>query len=430
MAQPGVTYTAYGVGQKPIIMGSPENGADASKWELVSGTDNIYRYSTPLKDVGALILNGSSFAARLCPHIKNGGYTFGYEKLANGQFISVVTDSSVSDMTNYGEYRDKAVNTVYFRCDEGNPGNVYNSIEFNTYGYVIGRTDAYDNGNYMNQNITVDNLDIRYAGGHGIGFSSAKNLTVSNCEVSWIGGSVMAINSDTDGQGNSYYYASRYGNGVEVTGWCSGYTVQNCYIHDIYDAGITFQNGKTAYSTDREYNNVVWSGNLIENCCYSIEYFASSSSNGTNKTTIKNVSIENNIMRNAGLGLCEQRISEDSETSDGKRGFNLGSHINSWYNAENISANFVIKNNVFDSCIYNDNARIKSGLLIICASVKEYLPTMSGNIYVQHYGANFASFGVLNDALSLSWNAVFDIKAKGYAKAELGDADCSVYYVD
>ena len=40
-AQEGVIYSAYGEGAKPNIFASPENGADASKWSLLDGTDHI-----------------------------------------------------------------------------------------------------------------------------------------------------------------------------------------------------------------------------------------------------------------------------------------------------------------------------------------------------------------------------------------------------
>lgn len=34
---------------------------------------------------------------------------------------------------------------------------------------------------------------------------------------------------------------TRYGNGVEIYGGCDGYTIDNCYVHDVYDAGIAHQ---------------------------------------------------------------------------------------------------------------------------------------------------------------------------------------------
>ena len=59
----GVTYTAYGYGAKPVINGSPENGADPKKWTLVYENEEtgalIWRYDREdWLDVGTLVFNG------------------------------------------------------------------------------------------------------------------------------------------------------------------------------------------------------------------------------------------------------------------------------------------------------------------------------------------------------------------------------------
>ena len=59
IAQNGVTYSAYGEGAKPGIYGSPENGADPSKWSLMEGTDNIWVFYKEIMDCGDIVLDGS-----------------------------------------------------------------------------------------------------------------------------------------------------------------------------------------------------------------------------------------------------------------------------------------------------------------------------------------------------------------------------------
>lgn len=428
--QNGITYTSFGSGNKPIIIGSPENGADESKWILVDKEKSIWKYLTLLKDVGTVVFNGGeSFATKLIPEIIekniNGEifyeYNRTYNDLNDSQFICVF---DVKRALNDKEFK-KSCGELYLRCDRGNPGNIYNSVEFNTYGYIFDGSNYYDG---CNTDITIDNLKLLYTGGHGIGCSSAENLTVQNCEIGWIGGAVMTYYKNE--KDKIFYRAGRYGNGVEVTGFCNGYTVKNCYIHDIYDAGVTHQNGRTNYTQQREYKNVCYTENLIERCCYSVEYFAHDSSDGKHSVIMKNIEISNNIMRCSGMGLCEQRVSENfiGDSCDGKLGFNLGSHINGWYNAENNAVNFVIKNNIFDRTIPNEGKRRPSGLIIISSQKEECLPEMSGNTYINYYGKNFAYFGVNTDMFV--WNAQTDENTEEFVLNILKDKNGKVFFAD
>lgn len=427
--QNGVTYTAFGNGEKPQIIGSPENGADASKWTLIDKEKNIWKYHTLLKDVGTVILNdGEEIATKLTPEIieinTDSGicYEFNrtYKDLSDMQFLCVF-DAEQTVKNNIFKH---SKGELYLRCDKGNPGEIFRSIEFNTYGYIFNGSKYYEG---CNTDILIDNIKLLYTGGHGIGCSSAENLTVQNCEIGWIGGAVMTYYKNQ--KKLIFYRAGRYGNGVEVTGFCNDYTVKNCYIHDIYDAGVTHQNGKQYYENNREYKNVLYSGNIIENCCYSIEYFANYSADGEHTVIMKNIEISNNIMQNAGMGICEQRVSENfiGDTDDGKQGFNMASHINGWYGAENKAENFVIKNNIFDRAIPNEGKRRPSGIIIASAKDADSLPIMSNNTYIQYYGSNFAYYGINTE--NFSWNSKMDESVSEYVLIELDDKSGKAYYI-
>ena len=72
-AQEGVIYSAYGEGAKPNIFASPENGADASKWSLLDGTDNIWVYHVDMMDCGILVFNdGESWGTKVKPSYMDG----------------------------------------------------------------------------------------------------------------------------------------------------------------------------------------------------------------------------------------------------------------------------------------------------------------------------------------------------------------------
>ena len=79
-ARAGVTYTAYGTGAKPILYGSPENGADPAKWKK-SGTANIWYYegSQNWGDVGTLVFNeGESCAIKAIREWKDSGDVYNW----------------------------------------------------------------------------------------------------------------------------------------------------------------------------------------------------------------------------------------------------------------------------------------------------------------------------------------------------------------
>lgn len=70
----GVTYSAYGEGDKPAIYGSPENGAGAEKWELLEGTDNIWVFYKDVLECGTIVLDESIWMSKINPYIKDGQF--------------------------------------------------------------------------------------------------------------------------------------------------------------------------------------------------------------------------------------------------------------------------------------------------------------------------------------------------------------------
>ncbi|MBO5294687.1 MAG: hypothetical protein J6B71_05545, partial [Clostridia bacterium] len=253
-AQVGVTYTAYGTGAKPILYGSPENGADPTKWKK-SGTKNIWYYEGSEKwgDVGTLVFNeGEACAIKAIREFKTNGdvYNFTTGMPFNNGYKDLNQDLHF--------YHDMTGSKKVYLYSEENPGNRFESIEFNIKQNLI----------TVNVNgVTVDNLCLKYTGIHGVGAGTVNDLTVQNCEFGWIGGSVQGFLG-------SNKYETRFGNAVEIYGGCENYTVQNNYIYQIYDAGITHQYSGVG---DKVYNhtNVLYLNNVIENCVYSIEYFVS-----------------------------------------------------------------------------------------------------------------------------------------------------------
>ena len=78
-ASEGVTYTAYGKGEKPRIYSSPENGADPAKWEKTD-VENVWRYKIGKADVGTIVFNdGEAHAIKILPiYNEDGTFTQQY----------------------------------------------------------------------------------------------------------------------------------------------------------------------------------------------------------------------------------------------------------------------------------------------------------------------------------------------------------------
>ena len=353
-AKTGVTYTAYGTGEKPKIYGSPENGADPTKWKK-SGKANIWYYvgSDKWGDVGTLVFNdGESCAIKAIREWKDNGdvYNFTTGRPFNNGYKDLDTDLHF--------YHDVAGTKLLYLYSEENPGNRFESIEFNV------KQNLVDVG--TNNGVTVDNLCLKYTGVHGVGAGTVKDLTVQNCEFGWIGGSVQGLI-----QGRTF--ETRFGNAVEIYGGCENFTVQNNYIYQIYDTGITHQYSGVG---DRVYNhtNVLYLNNVIEYCVYSIEYFVSGCEED-NPSVMTNFVIEGNYMWYASRGFCEQRPPADRS---------WGAHIKGRCSRTGNRANgYVIKDNIFVDG--------KDRLLQITSNLynpdgSDSMPTFEGNIFVEEFG--------------------------------------------
>ena len=365
-ASAGVTYTAYGKGPKPRIYSSPENGADPAKWERTDAA-NVWRFKIGTADVGTLVFDdGRAHATKIIPvYNSDGSFTqqYGGRSFDNG-YRDLAEDlhfwHDYSDKTGFRPFA-KGSGYLYLRSEK-NPGERFRSIEFNVRVHGISVGNAND--------VHVDNLCIKYVGSHGIGAGTVRGLRVTNCEFGWIGGSIQA--ERIFGRN----WATRYGNAVEVYGGCDGFTVDNCHVWQVYDAGLTpqFNVGGAATYIRR----VRFSGNVIENCNYSVEYFLSGVGQG-NPSRIEGFVIEDNLMWNAGVGFCRQR-------PDGSR----GAHVKSWRNMCNRATGYAVRRNLF-ACGADSLIEISSGLANPDGS--DSMPVMEGNVFI---GARGQRFGVVN----------------------------------
>lgn len=297
----GVTYGAYGSGNKPAIYGSVMNFAKNYLWSP-SSIKNVWEINFPFNgDVGIIVFNHGEHASNRTDFIRL------LEK--NGDF-----------------YVDDSTGTMYLYCDKGNPGLKYYSIEIGT------RMVLFNLPSYSGENITIDNICFKYSGNFAIrGSVNLKNITVTNCEIGWIGGALQPDGSNV------------YGNGIEFLGGIQGACVKNNWFYQIFDSAVTFQAYSDNYGYDVIYKNIDFSNNLMEYCGMSgIEWWART---GDIKGTIDDCVIENilfskNIMRFTGYGWV-------------KNGIRGARHIQGPWNSYTYTAmkNFVVCDNVFDCAL-------------------------------------------------------------------------------
>ena len=224
----GVTYSAYGEGDKPRIYVWDKNSADPALW-LPTDVEGVWEYAEAYDiDIGAIIFDDTTYARKVYQSNEPDGRWLDFRaKREFRDYHDLVDDLSFWHSSQDSQGEEKT-GKLYLRCNAGNPGEIYSDIEMNkkSSGIRIG-----GNG------VHVDNLCIAHAGVHGIASGKRDGLLVTNCEIKWIGGTIQC---PIRGYGTRSW-PTPFGNAVEIYGEARNYTVDNCYIWQAYDAGVTHQ---------------------------------------------------------------------------------------------------------------------------------------------------------------------------------------------
>lgn len=371
--EPGVTYSAYGTGEKPAFYGSQKNGTGTENWTLykTSGDAKIWKFNQSVTECGGIVFNdGESYASRVYSEYdgtKMISVTDGTEFVVEEQLKKDLQFCDIYSLEGNSlpicVYDVDTTGSIYLRCDSGNPGEVYRSIEFQTspktkFGYhgLVNANRCY--GSELG--CVIDNLCVKYVDTVGIKTQGNDNVLIQNCEVAWIGGNSLGY----DGKAG----VPAAGEGIATNG--NGTIVRNCYIHDCFDGGLNYE---PASGTNDSYSNIVIDGNLVERCMSGIFF------GHTDAETIKlihNFSIKNNYFLYSGYGW----------SSDENYDF-------TWKNKnyEGTSLNFLDIPNCNDGIYVENNVLyLAKSSLIHCAMDKDNYPHLSGNTYVQDRYGRFA----------------------------------------
>ncbi len=412
-AQSGVTYAAYGMGDKPRLLGWDKNLSDPSLWTLFDETHAIWMLKDPILDCGTLVMNeGEEHCRKLIPSYIGGQFVCREEPsrlfdmtvdMTHDLDLFCRCESEITTRESRGEttpvplVNDHAYGTLYLRCDRGNPGTVFASIE------ALPARSMFQVGE--NANVRLDNLCLKYIGAHGVAsVGHVVGLHVTNCEIGWIGGVVQHyLGLDPNNPSCTRGMVTRFGNGVEIYGGCEDYVVDNCLIYQVYDAGVTHQ-VSTAWR-HVVMKNIRYTNNLIENCVYSIEYFLDREP-GDSESYMEDYEISGNILRRSGYGWGQQRPNIDTPA-----------HIKGW-SYENTAHNYRIQNNIFDRAAYR--------MLHLVAKKPESLPRLEGNTYLQEMGMPLGQYGA--NETEEPPILVFDEDAEETVKTVFGDKTATVYH--
>lgn len=314
IARPYVTYSAYGVGDKPKICGSLD-ASSPDDWVKYGDKHGLYKYAhslpgTPLTpdgicrpayDIGNIIFNdGEAFALRIYDeNLDNPGYCrqFGYNGIvSNGKemwYRPKTKFTSPEDLNHDLEYYfNFETGELYLMSVNGNPGEVFERIDLAQKGNVVQATNG----------VTIDNLAILYGAQHGVGCGTCRDLTVRNSEIGWIGGALQFV---------SRTHHTRYGNSIEIYGTAQNFIVENCYIYQAFDCGPTVQwSGDLAkedpkYGLKKHNKNIRFKGNAIERCDSPLEVWITTPTEPTEEryAMLEDIVISDNLCRYSGYGF-------------------------------------------------------------------------------------------------------------------------------
>ncbi len=415
IAVPHFTVGAYGEGDKPKFFGAARDLKDPSLWQEIDPAHHIWKWGEKILDAGTIVFNeGERLSIKLIPSYIGGRFVCRDDE--SKPFV--MAEEMVRDLDLYWHFEDKmttrpskgedfpipdpigGMGNLYLRCDSGNPALVFDKVEAISQQVVFRLRSKAAYAHF-------DNLCVQYAGfAIGAGGPCVTGLHVTNCEMGWIGGQIQHyFGTDPNYPEGKRGSVTRFGNAIEIYGGCNDYVVENCYIYQCYDAGITHQ--INTCGTPYAMTNIRYANNLIEYCVYGIEYFLDQM-NGDTESYMKNVEMCQNIIRHSGYGWGQQRHNTHTPA-----------HIKGW-SYTNTASDFSIHHNLFGEANYR--------MLHLVAQKQESCPVMYENTYLQNEDKPLGQYG--GNELAEPPILPFDRKADETIASIFKDQNAKVYLIE
>lgn len=345
----GVTFSAYGTGDKPLLSNCIDANA-TSDWTKVGENLWVYSgaYASPVvegydkngvyhsfpndpsllgsyltsldtnvgsfddhpqnQDVGCIIFgNGESWGVKMTIESKdpNDLVSVNLGTVWNGlveKDYPSIPFADENDLCDEGTFFHNPKTSRLYLCCTENPATKYGSVKLVLRGYGIGADSGEADG------AVIDNIAMKYFGAHGISVAHVVNFTIRNCEIGWIGGSIHLYKF------GDRTYPTRFGEGIQNWGRCDGFYVKDSWIYQVYDGALSSQQSSDPSLKSVLMKDIQVTGCLFEYNTESIEMwqtlrdgmFDDDNSQAENYGFV-GMRITDNLFRNIGYGFGNTR---------------------------------------------------------------------------------------------------------------------------
>ena len=380
----GVTLGAYGEGTRPVVRGDIPEANEPAFWTLYHDENGvkIWASNNKLQDSNVIVFNGGeSYAEEIMPHwstnlnhycnAKGEPFDIVAELENNLSFCCMLDlDSAESvDLQN-----STARGTLYLRCDDGNPAEVFDEVAVPQAQTGLG----------LHTNASLVDLDIRYftcIATELSGYDGYTGQQVINCEVSWCGGLISEYQfSDERPEGVLRPYCA--GGALQVSG--SGNAVRDSYIHHCGPMTLIISIHVDG-PEKRTFEYMTHSGNLIEYCGTALHIADLTKMDDADaEGFISNLTFADNIVMHSGEGWIGNFILQTDNQHSG-----FYSALENFMGASNNDGIYITDNIFYGSAanllcltdnLWNNTGKVNQPMVF------------SGNMYAQHEGGALCNF--------------------------------------
>jgi len=317
-----ITYQEYGTGA--YLLGSYDLD-DPNTWELHSG--NVWKTKSTLSGDVGMVFHDMDL-------ISDDEMVWATKEQTTAALVTNWAFSFVNTSSQYDYHK------LYVYLDTGNPAENCTGLEVPDC-YDIGNIIDFDYDNNSTQGyVTLNNLNLKYGNNIGIRVYSGNTIKVNNCNLSYMGGRYYPLTSGI-----------RIGTAITFLRNSSNCEVNNCTIHQIWDAGV----GCEIFESSPIYTiqNIKVKDCNISNCQLGV--YADILSNAGH--TFKDFTYEGNTISHTGKGFFGRTQGNYSSGAwfSSNIGFGEGTRVK--------NVNF-INNTVYDSLDYGVRITGVNGFVI------------------------------------------------------------------
>lgn len=304
-----ITYGSYGIGNKPVFIGSMPASCP-EQW--IEEQPSIWRFT-------------GAFSSEVCNLIFNDGEACGNlrwkltDMKCQGEWYYTGIGFSATVAEELVTTQEIKTEFLYL-FSIINPGFFYSSIECALWG-----SRKMASGQH---HIIIEHLVFKNGGVHGYQESRAAHIKLRYCEFRFIGGAVWNKERKI-----------RFGNAVEFWDGAFDVDVEGCIFFNIYDSGVTHQGGEQGTSPQQLY----FHNNLFIDCGMAAYEYRGPAA--------QEVYFENNTCVNAGGGFSMQGEAPPRTSEIYPKP--MGHHVFIWRIEQGTQNSHVfIRNNIFYEASY------------------------------------------------------------------------------